>query len=223
MNEAGPEGVPTFEEWIEFCFSGKQKLTDEDTERFFLIDGHVLARYFIRLFQDAREVLVGKSEKQIAEGLWLIFGSHSSYWFDIRDKDVDEGLQVQAVRSMVPLYRHYFDLTCDAQGARPAAHTNDFNDLDGAVYMLWDMNCLEGAAMFPGEEYLVDPIFEVLETALGCRTVACQISALHGLGHLQSYHPKRVQGIIDRFLRSGQEAASWVKDYARQARKGMVL
>jgi hypothetical protein len=46
--------------------------------------------------------------------------------------------------------------------------------------------------MFPGEEHLAEPIFEVLAYALSLDSTACRESALHGLGRCRQYQSARV-------------------------------
>ena len=75
--------------------------------------------------------------------------------------------------------------------------------------------------MFPGHEHLVDPIFEVLGAALSLSSIACQESALHGLGHLQSAHPDRVDHLIDKYLSRGKPTQE-LKDYAMAASAGVI-
>jgi hypothetical protein len=141
---------------------------------------------------------------------------------NFRDESVSHDRQIGTVRAMRQLYRGYFDSVADSRGKRPAKGTNDFTDLDGAIYMIWDMDCIETAAMWEDDRYLVDPVFSVLETALECRSVACQISGLHALGHLHLSHCSRVQATIDRFLLRGKPRLPWVAAYAALARKGNV-
>jgi hypothetical protein len=93
--------------------------------------------------------------------------------------------------------------------------------LEGAVYMIWDMDCVEGAAMWEQFDYLVDTCFDVLAVALDCRSGACRVSALHGLGHLAMYHPQRVEQIVDSFMRK-RNIPQWLREYGEAARAGYV-
>jgi hypothetical protein len=53
--------------------------------------------------------------------------------------------------------------------------------------------------------------------------LACQESALHGLGHWKRAHPERVQAIIDAFLAKERGLPDVLRHYAKQARAGHVL
>ncbi len=211
---------PSFEDWLGYCFDNPH---DEDIDtRFHLLQPILLSDWLIRLLSESDSYQTALPSECLARGIWFIFGVGSEYMREFRHTSVNKLRQGEVVLSMRNLYQNVFDKVADQGGKRPASSTNDFNDLDGSIYMIWDMNGLEGAAMFPGEEHLIDPIFRVLEAALQCRTVACQIGGLHGLGHLQPHHPKRVAELIDRFTSRKRTRMPWVVQYASQARKGMV-
>lgn len=53
--------------------------------------------------------------------------------------------------------------------------------------------------------------------------VACQESALHGLGHWHHDHPAAVEGIIDEFLERKSSFRGELREYADSARAGCVL
>ena len=58
---------------------------------------------------------------------------------------------------------------------------------------------------------------------LALDSLACQESALHGLGHWQHAYPEEVQQIIDRFLNANKNLRPELAAYARSARTGCVL
>jgi hypothetical protein len=158
----------------------------------------------------------GSSPDRLGNMIWFFNGITSSYWRDVRSSEVPKPEQALTVRALGNFYRDFLD-------SYPLGDVPDSNAAESAVYMMWDMDCLEGAAMFPGEEHLVEPIFEVLGIALRCQSFSCQRSALHGLGHLQPYHPERVGAEIDRVLRLKRHLHPGLVQYAHQARTGMVL
>jgi hypothetical protein len=57
---------------------------------------------------------------------------------------------------------------------------------------------------------------------LNIESIACQESALHGLGHWQAAYPAEVELIIDRFLSSHRELRPETVIYAKIARCGCV-
>ena len=105
--------------------------------------------------------------------------------------------------------------------------------IDCAVYMIWDMDHIESSVMCPELwPHLVEPGIGVLETVLTkCRTSACLISALHGIGHIYGYLTRqghtektitaRLQSIVDSFLKN-RSMPDWLREYALEAREGHV-
>lgn len=61
-----------------------------------------------------------------------------------------------------------------------------------------------------------------MERTLQLDNIACQESALHGLGHWHSAYPKEVERIIDAFLQSNLNIRPELEQYAQSARIGMV-
>lgn len=219
------DAVPAFDEWVRYCMLDgydafhKRKPVVWPMER---IPALTLAEYLARLFEAAGVWVNAYTPQQIANAVWFIGGVGSEYFHQARDASVPNGLQVRWVRSISTLYRQVFDPLCNRCNTRRRDDLTNEDPIDIAVYMFWDMNCLTGAAMFPGSPHLVDPIFTVLQDALNCRTCACKKSALHGLGHLQPYHSQKVEKIIDKFLRKRSNIPEWLATYAMAARSGVV-
>lgn len=214
----------SFEEWFgilssfdsdEDRWNADERMHDQQPER--------IATYLERLLIDSKALCFDIPPVRLSHMIQFFHGVCGSYWHDVRDKRVQKSQQVATVNALSHFYVDTLDRVCDNFGVAPADGTQNLDELDGTVYMMWDMDCLEGAAMFPGEEHLVDPIFHVLETCLGCKSVACQLSGLHGLNHLEHYHPDRVHTLIKRYLREERAAKPWLNSYARDAMHGRLI
>ena len=140
-----------------------------------------------------------------------------------REPEVPVDVQVLWILAIKTLYARLFTRVCsphlshlDETGCAP---------VNSAVYMLWDMNQLEGAAMFPEHNSgaLVEPVFDVLKYALSLDHPACQESALHGLSHLHWVHAERVERIVGEYLQQGRARRPELIDYAKAARTGGVM
>jgi hypothetical protein len=218
----------TFEEWVEYVFAwevGEPEwyMRQDDQGRplnWWKPEPVTIATYLADLFEDAGGLADRYSAYQLNQGFWFLAGTPSGYFHIAREASVPIELQQRWVRAIYPLFRDLFRKVC----SRHLSHLDPglANPLNSACYMFWDMDCLEGAAMFPGYEHLVDPIFEVLEQVLALKSPACRESALHGLGHLQQYHPERVRRIIDGFIRESRWSSPRLRLYARRARTGTV-
>ncbi|MGD9791588.1 MAG: hypothetical protein AB7V21_13280 [Phycisphaerales bacterium] len=237
-----PPSPPSFEEWVTFCFTrstgdaseSPHPVTDgvHDRERrFFGMDPTLLTEYLTRLFEAPSFVADRYTDDDIAEATWFLFGSDSGYISDMTRGHAPADLQVRCVRAITTMYTDLFDRLCGRHGTDPDADLRDMTEIDGAVYMMWDMNNLEGMVLFPEKgPHLVDPAIEVLECVLReCRTSACRVSALHGIGHIYCYHnaqgsatiASRLRSIVDEFI-ARKALPEWLLDYAAHAREGYV-
>jgi hypothetical protein len=214
--------VSTFETWIRFCFdrqigdvpNGDEAAIAEPTPA-------VLATYLCQLFERPSILLTQFSVDQIGQGLWFICGSQSEYFRTARDRSVPQDLQIAWVRRLKNLYSGVFEQVCAQSLGHLSGWPEAPNLANDVCYMLWDLDCLEGAAMFPGHEHLIDPIFEVLESVVRSDHPACIESALHALGHLHDHHPSRVEALIDGFLARNSVLPELIR-YGQQARTGRI-
>jgi len=88
--------------------------------------------------------------------------------------------------------------------------------------MWWDFNCWS-----PDPDPLTrnpnDSAFlESMRSILTIDHVACQESALHGLGHWRHAHNATVESIIDEFLKKERNLSEPLRKYAGDARRGCV-
>lgn len=234
--------VPSYDEWADYSFTrgyadfASVDDTDDERierfERFVNIASPVLAGYIVRLFQSPEFLANRYTDNQIGNAVHFLFGTASEYFHKVRESSVEPALQVECYQSVETLYLRLFDRVCCNRGRNPDDRCE--NGVDGAVFMIWDMDCIEGAAMFEQEgNFLTEPCLDVLEAVLHCsRTSTCQASALHGLGHLYSHFEgvgkdptnppaRRVRRAIDTFL-NRQDMPDWLREYALQARDGAV-
>ena len=75
----------------------------------------------------------------------------------------------------------------------------------------------------PNLQRLSDTALTTMEHILGLGSLACQESALHGLGHRQHQQASEVARIIDAFVLSQTELDPRLLAYANAARRGCVL
>ena len=101
-------------------------------------------------------------------------------------------------------------------------HLNEGGALNGACYMWWDFDCW-CATPDPLTRNPYDVAFLASMTAiLEIDHAACQESALHGLGHWHNAHPDEVESIIDKYLQRNESLRAELREYALDARQGMV-
>lgn len=218
--------MPSFDDWVTYSFTrgyaafhGKAD-ADATMER---ISPTVVTEYLTRLFDSPSSVADRFSHDQIADGIWFILGTGSEWFHKVRDNSVPRPAQRTCYRGLKKLYRTLFDPLCRSYDD-PKVNLKTINEsrLEGAVYMIWDMDCVEVAAMLPEFDYLLDSCLEVLAAAArDCRCGACKVNALHGLGHLAQYHPQRVEQLTGPIVRN-RNLPRWLREYAEAARAGYV-
>lgn len=207
--------TPTFEEWLANAFEG----VPWEREGLFETDGAptcvLIATYLVRLFESPGLLMELYTGDQLRNGFWFICGIESGCFWSARERHVPVELQIRWMDSLGDLYEKLFAPVCSGH----LSHLDEgpSHPLNSPVYMLWDTGALEGAAMFPDDlqsHHLIEPIFRLLERAISLPSIACQESALHGLGHLAHCHPDRVKGIVGRFLHESSGLRPELRTYA---------
>ena len=198
------EPTPSFEEWETYCFTqGCADFNAKPThhgyneselrlERFTTFDPRTLAEYISRLFRNPSALAERYTDDQIGDATWFLFGVASEYFHTLRCAGdaseyvralvcaaVPPDAQIECIASVTTLYAELYHRVCCQHGADPSGcYTNEL-EVDSAVWMIWDMDCLDAAVLSPKKwPHLIDPCFDVLETILSeCRTSTCQMSA----------------------------------------------
>jgi hypothetical protein len=191
----------TYEEWTRFAFDHPVAKDPwyYTEEMHFTCDPAVVLKYYIRLFHDPVSALSPYDDPHLEQGFWFIAGSQLADW--LWDDEIPLQLRTECIASMPALFRKLF-LT---------------HPLDQACYMWWDMLRHFGDT---GDPKIIDAMVAALEQILALPVRHCQISALHGLGHL--VHTSKA-AIIGRFLRRNSGADAELVEYANAAIAGRVL
>jgi hypothetical protein len=181
----------------------------------------VTVSYLTQLFNDPVNAVQGYSDAQVDQGLWyLISSAASNHMFALRDDSVPLVDQVACIRAMSSLYEKLFAARCTPH----LGHLNDSgaNPLNMTCYMWWDLMPLVPSPDSLRLRNFDTAILEVMEKALALPSIACQESALHGLGHWQYGYPQLIGSIIDDYL-SQPDISEHLSEYALQAKFGRVL
>jgi len=223
--------APSYDEWVAYCFeqgyADFHSHTDESyyrAEPFLELDRTILHQYLTRLFREPSCLPQDFTREQLADGIWFIFGVGSLYAGLGMEGTLPLYSVVDFYSATGDLYVKLFDRLCCRNASDPRGDHSGTDPLDKAVFMIWDMGGgIDLGIIFPdGRSEIVDSGFQLLDRILEeCRTSTCQLSALHGLGHLRMYYPDRVRESIDRFLASA-DPPDHVAEYASRAREGPV-
>jgi len=211
----------SFEEFIDFLFDHKvvpiPDTQSDAPEPWYWhseveYDAVAVVGYYIRLFSNPRFLLLKFSRDQLEQGFWAIHSGNLECSVDqmIWHKGVPFEDREHCVQSMFHLFEKLFA----------------YDSFDTSVNMWWDSlaydwHCGNRSRSNGGEDQLIqDVMFQTLGRILSLPSEACQMSALHGLGHL--HHPD-TQNLIERFLRENCSASAKLREYAQEAARFEVL
>jgi len=159
----------------------------------------VAVAYLTRLFEHPEPAPRWYSDSQIAQGLtYLVSTSASGDNGWIYSTEVPIAHRVRCVEAVPSLFAQLFIPRCTPH----LSHLSETQagSLNGVCYMWWDgFPCLALAAD-PNLPTMQEIALRTMARILDFKSLACQESALHGLGHWQGTDDRRVSAIIDGFL-----------------------
>lgn len=214
---------PPYERWLAHLFDHPVTKPawywSEDADRVEM-PPRLLVAHTTRLFQASGDDLLVYADAQVNQGLWFLV-STSEELFALRDAEVPLGERVACIRSIPTFFERVFATRCtphlshnDEAGASP---------LNLVCYMWWDIFPLCGRPDDPSSSPIDSACLDAMERCLALASVACQESALHGLGHWVLYYPERCSKAVNAFLDAQPQLPTALVEYARSAREGAVL
>ena len=176
--------------------------------------------YLTRLLDDPLPVLEPYSDAQVNQGLWYLL-SQTQHFALLWDERLPLEDRLAAVQAIEGFFAQEFLPRCmdvlghlDEPGAAP---------LNSACYMWWDIMGALPAPEDPARHALDEAVLAVMAGTLRLDSVACQESALHGLGHWRSGYPEQIAAIIEDYLQTTLHLLPGLQAYARSAASGCVL
>ncbi len=213
----------SFEEWIDFVFSKdvteRDWISGDDFPNW-SVTATTTLDFIEKTFRESASVLANFSNSQLSNGLNFIHNaSHSDTVHLFQSGNLPLERRISCLQSIWFLYSDCFAKRCD----NVLSNWNEVdNPLNGVCYMWWDIFVLYGNGDSAEEKLLSSECLSVMKSALEIDHVACQESALHGLGHWQDSYPNEVSAIINDFLESHSDLESKLRNYARAAQRGGV-
>src|SRR5262245_24247014 len=189
-----------FDSWIRFAFdhpvSEQPWYYTEETH--FVCNPQRVIGYYARLFRTPRPPLSQYDDARIEQGIWFVVGSQLSDW--LWQREIALSLRLDCIDAMPTMFREFL-----------VDHP-----LDTACFMWWDM--LRYFGDFP-DPNIVAGMIRALDEVLRLPVRHCQMSALHGLGHLK--HESKAT-IIRSFL-AANHVDEEMRQYAQNAMIGRLL
>lgn len=217
----------TFDDWLEHSFGREVRFQQAP---WYLDAEHdwwdpppdEAVSYLTRLFEDPEPALLGFADSQIAQGLTYLVNTNAggdNQWLCSPDVSVDD--RVRCVASIAALFAKLFEPRC----APRLSHLSEADPtaLNGVCYMWWDAFPSLALPEDPALPTLHARALHTMERILQLKSIACQESALHGLGHWQRDYSEKVIHIVDGFCESHSAADPRLSAYAQSARCGCVL
>ena len=213
-----------YTEWLKYVFDRPATPNGwyfdiEDLEPF-EAEPSELAELVAVTFENCGRDLVPYSNEQLRHGLaYIVDNSASDVVFSLMSEHVPTELRVTAIAGLKHLYSQVLEPRC----APVLGHTSEPGDnaLNYLCYMLWDISPLSHWERSQERSIFYRSVCDVLEHALKSPNRACVESGLHGLGHIYSSYPDRVEQVIDRYLKDARPQDE-LRQYAMDARRGHV-
>jgi hypothetical protein len=231
------EPSAAFDEWLKWAFD--HPVPVEVNDEWWLHvpgdweDGGWLDRpperalaFVTRLFENPLAYLSCYSDEQIDQGIdFIVFRACSNHFEWLVDQRVDIILRIRCIRSLENLFRELLAPRCTDN---VWIYTNPLNHI---CDMLWDIVVRQAntAERNPDATYRIvrDPeidkeFLNTLARILAMPSVACQQSALHGLGHLVR-EANLGSNVIQQYLESHPNLRNDLREYALRALTGNVM
>ena len=216
-NIVSPKIDMSFDEWVKFVFdhsvsddSQSAWYWDEQLsifwEKWTLSEGRIAERqleFATTLFQNSAALLARYSPEQINQGFWFLLNGHSSFSLAdfIWNIELDWNLREQCIKSMVKPFRVIFTQIPEQDSCN----------------MWWDMLRNFGDSI---DLKVVEAMLQTMAEILQFPSLACQVSALHGLGHIKHDGKRKV---IEDYLQVNSNLDKEIQDYALAAIEGKIL
>ena len=217
----------SYDDWLEHAFGREVRIQqvswffDHDCD-WWDPEPAIAVAYLTRLFELPEPALRWYSDRQIALGLtYLVSTSVSGDNGWLYSTDVPTADRVRCVEAVVFLFAQLFVARCIPHLSHLSE--TEAGSLNGVCYMWWEgFRCL-ALAGDPNLPRMQETALRTMARILGFKSLACQESALHGLGHWQRDHERQVNPIINGFLDANPDVDSRLISYAHSARCGCVL
>ena len=215
----------TFEDWLAHCFDHETSWPqwfDEPHAPEWYGSAALTISHLTRMFDAPDLALSAYSDEQVNQGLWYIVSNvYGNYMFALVDVSVSLTERIACIASIESLYTKCFAARCSEQLSHGMHPGDDVSPLNAVCYMFWDLMPLMPEPKDPQRDALDKAVLHVLEAVLRSPSIACQESALHGLGHWELGYPNEVYAIIARYLEHAQPSEA-LRAYAEQAAVGNV-
>jgi hypothetical protein len=217
----------SFPDWLQFVFDhpgeGPEWYWDDDAP-YWNAPPAITTDYVTRLFEAPLPALAPYSDAQLNRGLnYLISPGLGEHMLCLDSPEVPISARVRCVRACEVLFRDLLASRCAPHLSHRDRAGPGGTPLNLVCYMWWDTMPAYGGPNPADQQALQRAALDTMAAVLRLDSLACQESALHGLGHWHRVFPAEIERLIDDFLRTHPGANGDLVTYARSARCGCVL
>lgn len=172
--------------------------------------------YLLQLCGDPVGSLEGLNDTEIARGLeYLVNMQLGGCYRELYRWRVEVERAVACVQGIYTLFERIFAPRC----APVLCHLSEpgAGELNGICFMWWDVISLRSSRDDGRDGLISAAMLDVLQRILALPSIACQESALHGLGH-----HFRAKAIVDAYVAANPGLRPELRAYAENARIGRV-
>jgi hypothetical protein len=214
----------SFDEWVRHMFdhpvNHPEWYWDTDADRAEIEPQRVLA-HATNLFERAAELLASYTDAQANQGLWFLINEGGSPLYALTETSISMEQRVRCILSISSLFNQCFAPRCTPH----LSHLDEpgTGALNSVCYMWWDIFPLHGQPGDVARREIDAACLSVMEATLQLPSIACQESALHGLGHWGLNYEGRCQSIVSAFMQQHEGLRRELREYAVRARQANVL
>ena len=214
----------TFEQWVRYVFDHPVTVPawhwDPEAESADLPPLRIIA-YATKLFEGCGGLLDAYSDAQVNQGLWFLISETSPHLYALADTSIPLEERLHCIRSISALFEQCFVPRC----APRLSHLDEIgaDTLNCVCYMWWDIFPLRAQPANIERREIDKACLTVMETTLRLPSIACQESALHGLGHWGRFYPDVCEGIAATYMKEHEGSRIELWRYAERARYGEIL
>lgn len=214
----------SFDDWVRHLFDHSVAkpawYLDDDADTAAVEPGRVIT-YATDLFARSAELLAAYADDQANQGLWCLISEVSSPLYALAEESVPLEQRANCIRSVSTVFEQCFVPRCTAH----LSHLNEpgAGALNSVCYMWWDIFPLCGQPEDTARREINEACLSVMESTLQLPSIACQESALHGLGHWGLSYRGRCRSIISTFMKRHGNLRPELREYAARAKESRVL
>ena len=216
---------PSYAAWIAHCFdhpltAQAWHLAPDAPE--WDAPAQLTLTYLTRLFNSPEESVGHFSDGQLNQGFWYLASkTFSDHMYVLVDASLPEAERLACIVAMKNLFATLFSARCTNLPSHGTGAASGLSALNRICFMWWEVLPVHGEPNDPRRIKIDQAMLALLREVLSMDSLACQESALHGLGHWSYYYRSKVRPIIESYLADLPEDAP-LRAYARLAADGKV-